>query len=66
MLIVLCCFISLSNNNLGDSEAEALILLAKESHSLRTLILDDNSFEEKGLKHIGTMLLRAKNLEQLR
>jgi len=58
-------YIDLSNNNLGDAEAEALILFIKENHSLLTLILDDNSFEEKGMKHIGTMLSRAKNLESI-
>lgn len=74
IIIIIICFIdvltctwnSLSNNNLGEAEAEALIVVIKDNHSIATLILDDNSFADRGAKHIGTMLTRAKQLEQLR
>jgi hypothetical protein len=57
---------SLSNNNLGEAEAEVLITVIKENQSITTLILDDNVFADRGTKHIGTMLSRAKQLEQVR
>lgn len=59
-------FFSLSNNNLGEAEAETLITVIRDNHSIVTLILDDNAFADRGTKHIGTMLTRAKQLEQLR
>ena len=51
---------------MGEAEAEALITVIKDNHSIITLILDDNAFADRGTKHIGTMLSRAKQLEQLR
>lgn len=58
-------YLDLSCNGFGEDEAESLIGVMKENHSIATLILDDNELGDEGARHIGTMLLKSKNLEQL-
>ena len=57
---------SLSDNDMKEREAEALVGLMKENQSITTLVLDGNPLADRGMKHIGTMLSRSKCLESLR
>lgn len=58
-------YLDLSDNDMKEREAEALVGLMKENQSITTLVLDGNPLADRGMKHIGTMLSRSKCLESL-
>lgn len=57
--------VDLSNNNLGDSGAEAIAGMLKENSTLVSLSLSGNHFTERSAEHLGPALITNAKLQHL-